>query len=161
MPKAKRKKSGVVKIVQENTEALFALAARDPEFLDRASPVRLEEYIAEQKWEDRVGKSTIYRMFNGEGPVGADTLELVARAFNLQAYHLLIPGLDPANPPVVLTSAREREFWEHVRNLNRDSGGGNAKAPAKREDDRGQTDPPTTQTGSGGPSRNGRWKKTG
>lgn len=74
-------------------------------------------------WSDRVGvgEATIERMLKGTASVQIDSIEAVANGFGLQAWQILVPGLDPTNPPVYLTPAerdmynRFRQFTEEIR----------------------------------------------
>ena len=42
-----------------------------------------------------------------------------AEVFNLQAWHLLTPGLDPSNPLVIWLTQTERDLYENMRNAAR------------------------------------------
>jgi len=46
-----------------------------------------------------------------------DMLEKLARAFGLHAWQMLIPDLDPRNPPVVVMSEAERQFYRRLEEL--------------------------------------------
>lgn len=48
-----------------------------------------------------VSPSTVGRIMNLEQAPGIDTLDALARVYGLRAWQLLIPNLDPANPPVL------------------------------------------------------------
>lgn len=57
-----------------------------------------------------LGRGTIQRALGRSKDltaVGIDTLEALARAYGLQAWELLLPGLDPRNPPIVITPAAQ------------------------------------------------------
>lgn len=45
-----------------------------------------------------VSGTTVYRILNRRASPTSDTLALLAEAFGLEAFHLLVDGLDPANP---------------------------------------------------------------
>lgn len=63
----------------------------------------------------RVSKNTILRMQNPEpgGPFPTlDKIEAVARAFGLKPFQLLTEGLDPSDPPKLMTPAVARELEE-------------------------------------------------
>ena len=51
--------------------------------------------------------------------MGTDVLEKIAEVFNLQAWRLLTPGLDPSNPPVIWLTKTERDLYENMRNAAR------------------------------------------
>lgn len=59
-----------------------------------------------------VGQGTIGRLARGEVAPAVDTLEAIAEVFSLRAWQLLIPDLDPATPPELLTSAVRVELVE-------------------------------------------------
>lgn len=49
----------------------------------------------------KVGKSTVDRALKAETPLNIDYLEAIARAFGVDAWQLLVPGMNPTNPPVL------------------------------------------------------------
>jgi len=53
-------------------------------------------------------------MLGGEGAVGADVLDMVARAYGLEAWHLLVSGMEPQNPPSVLVSEGQRRLFREL-----------------------------------------------
>lgn len=53
----------------------------------------------EEKTERRITKSTIYRILNCEVSARVEHVAELARAFGLPAWAMLVPGLDPADPP--------------------------------------------------------------
>ncbi len=108
----------VSNMLAANITSLFLYAEKHEDLLDRVSPVALEEYIREQGWGKTVSKSTIYRMMDGDDGASIAVLALIASAFDLQAWHLLSPGLDPANPPVLMTDI-ERQLYADFKELQR------------------------------------------
>lgn len=60
----------------------------------------------------RVGQGTIGRMTRGENGPGVDTLEAVALVFGCRAWQLLIPDLDPAAKPQLMTAGVRQELDE-------------------------------------------------
>jgi hypothetical protein len=46
-----------------------------------------------------------------------DVLAAVATAFDLQPWHLLVPGLDPNNPPVTQLTPEERKLYADYQRL--------------------------------------------
>lgn len=59
-----------------------------------------------------VTPSTVGRWLKGDNAAQIDTLETVAKVYKLRAWQLLIPNLDPANPPAVAyTDAERRLYW--------------------------------------------------
>lgn len=56
-----------------------------------------------------VSNGTLDRMRRAAAAVRVDDIELVAQAFNLRAWQLLVPNLDPANPPSVYRPTEKEE----------------------------------------------------
>lgn len=48
-----------------------------------------------------IGEGSVWRAAKGGVGVSIDTLRALARAFGLQPWQLLVPGLDPNNPPLI------------------------------------------------------------
>lgn len=59
----------------------------------------------------------IDRLLKGQHAVTLDKLEEIAAACGLQAWHLLIPDLDPSEPPQSPISAEDREMLARLRRL--------------------------------------------
>lgn len=57
----------------------------------------------------------INRILNGEQSPSLLLLDEIASACGLQGWQLLVPGLDPTNPPVVHLTAAERDFYTRMR----------------------------------------------
>lgn len=51
--------------------------------------------------ECKIGPGTGTRIKKMETSVGLDVIEKIASRFNLQPWHLLVPNLDPSNPPII------------------------------------------------------------
>lgn len=63
-----------------------------------------------------VTQSTIGRLLRAEVAASTDTLDAVAKFFDLEAWQMCIPNLDPANPPLIATiSENERRFYESIK----------------------------------------------
>lgn len=65
------------------------------------------------------GQATIGRIVSelGENPK-LETIDAIAQAYGLQAWQLLVAGMDPKNPPVLApVTKEEKEFWAKVRAL--------------------------------------------
>lgn len=58
--------------------------------------------------ETDIGKSTLYRILDPreKNPTQLDKLELIAQAYGLQAWQLLVPRLDPLDAPVTVGGKR-------------------------------------------------------
>jgi transcriptional regulator with XRE-family HTH domain len=78
-------------IVAENLNALMAYAKKTghPE---RASNKGLAKLSG-------VSRPTIRQMRKAERAVGIDTLQAIAEVFEIEAWSLLVPHLEPSNPP--------------------------------------------------------------
>jgi len=48
----------------------------------------------------RLGQSSVSRILNGNQSPTLDLVDKIARAFQLQAWQLLVPGFEPTNPPM-------------------------------------------------------------
>lgn len=58
-----------------------------------------------------VSQSTVGRMLAGDHASQIDRVQKVAAAFELSAWQLLVPGLEPTNLPTYLTE-RERDLFQ-------------------------------------------------
>ena len=59
----------------------------------------------------------ISRLVKGEHAVTLDVLDRLASALGLQAWHLLLPDLDPTTPPDAPISEADREMLRKLRRL--------------------------------------------
>ena len=78
-----------------------------------------KENLSELSRKAKVGLATCDRIKKRETSVGTDVLEKIADVFGLQAWHLLTPNLDPANPPVIWLTKTERDLYENMRSAAR------------------------------------------
>lgn len=64
-----------------------------------------------------VGQATIERILSDEGvDARIETVEKIAKVYGLQAWQLLVAGMDPANPPVLVPiSKAERALYEGLK----------------------------------------------
>jgi DNA-binding XRE family transcriptional regulator len=62
-----------------------------------------------------VSMSTIARIRKQEVGGSIDVLESIAKCYGLQAWQLLMPNLDPTNPPVFCMTATERELYRNLK----------------------------------------------
>jgi transcriptional regulator with XRE-family HTH domain len=61
---------------------------------------------------------TISRLRNSDVDANLDTLERLARAFQVDPWQLLVPGMDPKNVPTLQpTSEAERRLYERIREM--------------------------------------------
>lgn len=71
--------------------------------------------------EAGVGVTTIYRIKQQDTSIGLEVVDSIAAAFQLEAWQLLVPCVDPNHPPTLLPmSEAERKFYERVANAARD-----------------------------------------
>lgn len=64
-----------------------------------------------------VDQKSVWRILHQEQSPTVDTLEKLARAFGLHAWQLLIPHLDPKNPPVFVMSDTERSLYKKLAEM--------------------------------------------
>lgn len=63
-----------------------------------------------------VGEGTVQRARSGDGNITVENLEALARYYRLDAWQLLVPRLDPDNPPRLATDAEiEAEVQRRIR----------------------------------------------
>jgi transcriptional regulator with XRE-family HTH domain len=63
----------------------------------------------------RLGTGTISRLRNGMVDANLDTLERMAKAFNVEPWQLLVAGLDPGNLPTLQPiSEEERKLYARI-----------------------------------------------
>lgn len=63
--------------------------------------------------EAKIGPGSATRIKNQQTAIGFDVLEKVARVFNLFPWQLLVPGLQPKDPPVLrVASEAEKTMYE-------------------------------------------------
>jgi hypothetical protein len=61
-------------------------------------------------------QSTASRIKAQKTATGLDKIDMIARAFGLASWQLLVPGLDPENPPALQpVNDAEREIWKRWR----------------------------------------------
>lgn len=68
--------------------------------------------------ECKIGPATVDRIKKQQTSVGLEPLEKIAEHFNLAVWQLLVPGLDPENPPALQpVSPAERKLYEQFRTI--------------------------------------------
>jgi hypothetical protein len=89
--------------VAKNLQALFR-AARRGTIDGPVSSNALQEQMRSKTGsrETTIDRRTVDRALDGANAVSVDTLAVIAEAFELEPWHLLVPGLDPEAPPVLL-----------------------------------------------------------
>lgn len=80
-----------------------------------------EENLSRLAAECGFAQSTATRIKQGKISPGLDKLDLIARRFGLATWQLLVPGMDPRNPPALQpVSNEERALYEKIRAAARD-----------------------------------------
>ena len=74
-----------------------------------------KENLSELARKAEIGLATCDRIKKRQTSVGTDVLEQVAGVFGLEAWHLLTPNLNPANPPVIWMTTTEYDLYEKLR----------------------------------------------
>jgi len=65
--------------------------------------------------EAKIGPGSATRLKNRQEGTGIDLVGRVAAVFGLQAWQLLMPGLDPSNPPVSSLTGPEAALYKRLR----------------------------------------------
>lgn len=63
----------------------------------------------------KIDQTTIGRMLNKKNAAQIDKIQAVAKVFDLDAWQMMVPNLDPSNPPVAQITAIERDLYERLR----------------------------------------------
>lgn len=99
-------------IVAVNLNALMDYAA-ETGHPERATNKGLEKLSG-------ISRPTIRGMREGTRDVGIDTLQAVAEVFEIQAWTLLVPHLDPSNPPTKPMSKTEVQLYKRLGRVARE-----------------------------------------
>lgn len=67
--------------------------------------------VSELEKASGVGKSTIARARRAETALKIDNLSDIAKAYKLEPWQMLVPGVDPQNPPRLFTADLESRSW--------------------------------------------------
>lgn len=97
-------------VLAANLKALMASSAdcRSTPALERATAMK----------GNKVGKSTIDRALKGEANLTIDNLEVIAKVFGVDPWQLMVPNMQPKNPPVLRSiGAAEEEVYAKLRKL--------------------------------------------
>lgn len=62
-----------------------------------------------------IANGTAQRIKESNTSIGIDMVAKVAKAFGLEAWQLLVPGLDPTNLPVFAMTEVERRLYANLR----------------------------------------------
>lgn len=102
----------VAHAVAENLARLIEWAAKNPK-LDRG-PASINSLARAAG----VSRPTVDRLLAGDAGPGIDSVERVARAYELEAWQLQVPSLDPSDPPTLReASESERELHRALREV--------------------------------------------
>lgn len=67
-------------------------------------------------------QTTVNRILTDTMDPKLSSVQAIADALHVETWHLLVPGLDVSNPPVIQMSEKEREMYARIRELARDMG---------------------------------------
>lgn len=95
-----------VRVLAENLEALMEYARK------HRRPQGTIPGVAEA---GGCGVGSVHRALEGSTSLGLSVVDKLARAFRLQAYQLLTPGLDPANPHWLPVTDEEKKALRVAR----------------------------------------------
>lgn len=66
-------------------------------------------------------QTTIGRILRGDMSPTMENMHDIAKAFDLHEWQLMVPFLDPKNPPVQVICEAEREFYKRLDEIKRDA----------------------------------------
>jgi transcriptional regulator with XRE-family HTH domain len=67
----------------------------------------------------KIPQQQVSRALRATHSVTLATLEALARGYELRAYQLLVPGLDPRNPQTLPVTVEERAFYARLQEVAR------------------------------------------
>jgi transcriptional regulator with XRE-family HTH domain len=97
---------GIKNIVAANVQTLMDYAK------DHGQPYADQKALAKRA---KVAMSTVARIRKAEVGCSIDVLDAIARVYGLSAWQLMMPNLDPTNPPVFCVTATERDLYRRMR----------------------------------------------
>lgn len=99
------------RVLRDNVAALFAVHG----VTSKSARV---VYVGGPKRGKLVSSRTLRYLAETNGPgQSIDVIAAIAARFDLLPWQLLVPGLDPGNPPVTRMSQQERELYENFKRL--------------------------------------------
>lgn len=104
MPPKVAKQPSVHEILWENVRAL--MIHHNPDKIENLN------WLAR---ETGIGPGSASRIKSKQTAVGLDVLAKIARRFDLQPWHLLMPGLEPGNAPVAFLSDDEKKLYDRLK----------------------------------------------
>lgn len=63
----------------------------------------------------KIGPGSASRIKQQKTAIGLDVVQKVAASFELEAWQLLMPDLDPTNPPVFALSDEQKRFHDKMK----------------------------------------------
>ena len=93
---------GVQEVLWQNCQALM---------VSRYGKENLTQFAKDTK----IGPGSASRIKARKTSVGLDVLSKIADSFDLQPWHLLMPNLDPSNPPVVMLTEAEQKLYKRLK----------------------------------------------
>ncbi len=69
----------------------------------------------------KVAQTSVGRILRGEQSPTLDMVHKLAHAFDLEPWQMLVPGLDPSNPPITKqVDDEQKKLWERFRTAAQD-----------------------------------------
>ena len=94
-------------VLAENLRALMKKSK------DRNGTLGTIEQVAEASG---VSKGVVERMTKAQSNTGIDHLQGIAKAFEMEAWQLMIPGLDATNPPMLAAvTEQQKALWDKLK----------------------------------------------
>lgn len=90
------------------------LAANLRALMSRQHPEMTEHELARlaKRHGGELSQSTVHRMLHGQTSCGVDHLATLAMVFELEPWQLLVPDLDPTDPPVLASVSKRLEAFQ-------------------------------------------------
>lgn len=101
----------------DSTDTRAILAANLRRMIERSTPPGEKPSVRAWALSKGVDVRMIDRLVKGQHAVTLDKLEEVAAACGLQAWHLLVPDLDPTSAPDAPISESDRAMLRRLRRL--------------------------------------------
>ncbi len=99
------------------TDTVAILAGNLRRLMDASSALRTQQAVAKAT-RGVVNQTTVGRILSRKHNPTASTVAALARAFDLSPWQLLVPDIDPANPPTLRTAeGAEAEFYRRMQAL--------------------------------------------
>ena len=94
------------------------LALNLAQLMAHSADLKSEAKIAAAAKISKISQRTVNRARNG-AQVRLESLAGLAEAFGLAPWQLLVPGLDPANPPILAMSTEEKALYKRLQEAAR------------------------------------------